>query len=122
MPTVIVVESGSSSSTDKWRSRTSWADSYQALGDERGEEFLDGALAGEVERGGRRAPPVHDLEVLAAAELAALLAQQDHDVARAAEGGGRAVGVLEQPDDADDRRRDRWRARRSRCTGRRCRR
>ena len=62
---------------------------------------------------------VDDLQVLAAAELASILAEEDRR-RRPSPLNVRVstcARVLDQPDDADDRRRDRSRCRRSRCRG-----
>ena len=65
-----------------------------------------------------RTTAVHELQILAASELAAALAKQHDDVAGGLKAArDDAIGMLEQADDADDGRRDRSRARRSRCTG-----
>ena len=72
------------------------------------EQRLQRALGVEIERRRHAAhQTVHDLQVLAAAELAAALAEQ-HDRRRPTRwkrAADDAVGVLEQADDADDRRR-----------------
>ena len=84
------------------------------------EQRLQRALGVEIQRRRHAAHQVvHDLQVLAAAELAAALAEQ-HDRRRPTawnRAADDAIGVLEQPDDADDRRRIDRACRRSRCTG-----
>ena len=92
---------------------------HQPLVGERDEQRLQRALGVQIERRRHAAHQiVHHLQVFAAAELAAPLAEQDDDVAGFLESpADDAIGVLQQTDDADDRRRIDRRCRRSRCRG-----
>ena len=114
----------SASATARPPSLTSWAERSTPRLRRLGKQRVQALLGVEVEpRRPARDAAVHDLQVLAAAEVVAGRAEQVDRVALGAERAAQHLRrVLEQADHADDRRRDRWRCRRSRCRARRCRR